>query len=163
MRRAPAALRSDPVAGAVLLLRGAPPPLQPVNKPSARELVLPRTPDPAVRPEAQTAPESFWVSLRFFNAYRIAIAGLFFVSGLAYGDLLSLGSENVRLFAATSAVSLLAAIAYQVVLTRVPRNFDTQLTVPVCTDVVVTGLLMFASGGFASGLAGVLLISIAAG
>jgi two-component system sensor histidine kinase PilS (NtrC family) len=133
-----------------------------VNKPSVRELALFRTPDSAARPEAQTVPESFWVSLRYFNAYRIAIAGLFFVSGLAYGDLLSLASQNVRLFAATSAVYLLAAIAYQVILTRVPRNFDTQLTVHVCTDVVVTGLLMFASGGFRSGLAVMLLISIAA-
>src|SRR3990172_1770683 len=162
MRRAPAALRSDPVAGAVLLLRGAPPPLQPVNKPSARELVLPPPRPRGGGPEAQTVPESFWVSLRYFNAYRIAIAGLFFVSGLAYGDLLSLASQNVRLFAATSAVYLLAAIAYQVILTRVPRSFDTQLTVHVCTDVVVTGLLMFASGGFRSGLAVMLLISIAA-
>ncbi len=84
------------------------------------------------------------------------------MSVLAYGDLLSLGGQNVRLFAATSAVYLLAAIAYQVILTRVPRSFDTQLTVHVCTDVVVTGLLMFASGGFRSGLAVMLLISIAA-
>jgi two-component system sensor histidine kinase PilS (NtrC family) len=115
-----------------------------------------------VRPEAQAVPESFWVSLRYFNAYRIAVAGLFFVSALAYGDLPSLGSQDIQLFAATSAVYLLAAIAYQVVLTRVPRNFDAQLTAHVCTDVVVTGLLMFASGGFRSGLAVMLLISIAA-
>jgi two-component system sensor histidine kinase PilS (NtrC family) len=133
-----------------------------VNKPSARELVLFRAPGSAARPEAQTVPESFWVSLRYFNAYRIVIAGLFFVSGLVYADLLSLGSQNVQLFAATSALYLLAAIAYQVILTRVPRNFDTQLTVHVCTDVVVTGLLMFASGDFRSGLAVMLLISIAA-
>jgi two-component system, NtrC family, sensor histidine kinase PilS len=133
-----------------------------VTKPSARDLVLFRTPGAGARPEAPTVPESFWVSLRYFNAYRIAIAGLFFLSGLVYGDLLSLGGQNVRLFAATSAVYLLAAIAYQVILTRVPRSFDTQLTVHVCTDVVVTGLLMFASGGFRSGLAVMLLISIAA-
>ncbi|MGH8695452.1 MAG: hypothetical protein ACREVS_03150, partial [Burkholderiales bacterium] len=99
-----------------------------MNKPAARELVLPRAPDSAARPEAPGVPESFWVSLRYFNAYRIAIAGLFFVSALAYGDLLNLGSQNVRLFTATSAVYLLAAIAYQVFLARVPRNFDTQLT-----------------------------------
>jgi two-component system sensor histidine kinase PilS (NtrC family) len=133
-----------------------------VNKPSAPELVLPRTPPPAVRPEAQAVPESFWVSLRYFNAYRIAVAGLFLVSALAYGDLPSLGSQDIRLFAATSAVYLLAAIVYQVVLIRVPQNFDAQLTVHVCTDVMVTGLLMFASGGFRSGLAVMLLISIAA-
>jgi len=133
-----------------------------VNKPSARELALPRAPRPAARPEEQVVPESFWVSLRYFNAYRIAIAGLFLVSALVYADLLNLGSQDVRLFAATSAVYLLGAIAYQVVLIRVPRNFDTQLTAHVCTDVVVTGLLMFASGGFRSGLAVMLLISIAA-
>lgn len=132
-----------------------------MNEPSAQG-VLARPPRPAAQGEAQAVPESFWVSLRYFNAYRIAIAGLFFVSALAYGDLLSLGSEDARLFAATSAVYLLAAIAYRVALNRVPRSFDTQLTVHVCTDVVVTGVLMFASGGFRSGLAVMLLISIAA-
>jgi two-component system sensor histidine kinase PilS (NtrC family) len=133
-----------------------------VNKPSAPELVFPRAPAPAAGPDAAAVPESFWVSLRYFNAYRIAIAALFFVSVLAYSDLLSLGSQSVRLFAATSAVYLGAAIIYQVALTRVPRNFDTQLTVHVCTDVAATAVLMFASGGFRSGLAVMLLISIAA-
>ncbi len=131
-----------------------------MNRPA--ELRPSRAAAAAARPDAPAVPESFWVSLRYFNAYRIAIAALFFASALAYGDLVSLGSENIRLFVAASAVYLLVAIVYQVVLIRVPRNFDTQLTVQVCTDVAATGLLMFASGGFRSGLAVMLLISIAA-
>jgi two-component system sensor histidine kinase PilS (NtrC family) len=133
-----------------------------VNKPSAPELVLPPRPLAAARAEPAAVPDSFWVSLRYFNAYRIAIAGLFLVSAFAYSDLLSVGSQDVRLFAGTSAVYLAAAIAYQVILTRLPQNFDTQLTTQVCTDVLATALLMFAAGGFRSGLAVMLLISIAA-
>jgi two-component system sensor histidine kinase PilS (NtrC family) len=133
-----------------------------MTKPSMRELVLFRLREAAARPDTQALPETFWLSLRYFNAYRIAIAALFVVSGLVYGDLLSLGSEDVRLFAATSALYLAVAIVYQFVLIRFPRNFDAQLTLHVFTDCVVTAVLMFASGGFRSGLAVMLLVSIAA-
>ena len=47
-------------------------------------------------------------------------------------------------------------------LKRAPRSFDTHLTAHVCTDIAATVLLMFASGGFRSGLAVMLLISLAA-
>ncbi len=112
--------------------------------------------------ESAAVPDSFWVSLRYFNAYRIAIAALFLAATLVYGDALNLGSYNLRLFTGTSAVYLLVAVGFQIVLRRAPRNFDAQLTAQVCTDIAATVLLMFASGGFRSGLAVMLLISIAA-
>ena len=133
-----------------------------MNKPSAPELVAPHAPF-AVAPSAPpVVPESFWVSLRYFNAYRIAVAALFLASALVSGDTLSLGSHDARIFAATSVVYLLVAVGFHVVLKRAPRNFDAQLTAHVGTDVVATALLMFASGGPRSGLAVMLLISIAA-
>jgi two-component system sensor histidine kinase PilS (NtrC family) len=134
-----------------------------LNKPAAPELVAFRTQVPSAEPrEAHVVPDSFWVSLRYFNAYRIAIAALFLASALVYGDALNLGSHDLGLFTAAAALYLAAALAFQVALKRAPRSFDTHLTTQVCTDIAATVLLMFASGGFRSGLAVMLLISIAA-
>jgi two-component system sensor histidine kinase PilS (NtrC family) len=134
-----------------------------LNKPAAPELAAFRTQALRAEPrEPQAVPDSFWVSLRYFNAYRIAIAALFLASALVYGDALNLGSHDLRLFTAAAAAYLAAAIAFQVALKRAPRSFETHLTTHVCTDIAATVLLMFASGGFRSGLAVMLLISIAA-
>jgi two-component system sensor histidine kinase PilS (NtrC family) len=106
-------------------------------------------------------PESFWVSLRYFNAYRIAVATLFLILVLAYGDALALGQRNLRLFEVVGVAYLIAAVAFHVVMRRIPRRFETQLTAHVCTDIVAIVLLMYASGGFRTGLAVMLLISLA--
>lgn len=106
--------------------------------------------------------DSFWVSLRYFNAYRIAVAALFFASALFYQDLLAVGLDDVRLYAITSAFYLAIAIGFHVILRRAPYNFDAQLTAHIVTDVVAITLLSHASGGFRSGLAVMLLISVAA-
>jgi len=106
--------------------------------------------------------DSFWVSLRYFNAYRIVVAGLFFASVLFYQDLRLLGLEDVRLYAVTSALYLAIAIGFHVLLRRAPYNFNAQLTAHIVVDVVAITLLSHASGGFRSGLAVMLLISVAA-
>ena len=41
----------------------------------------PRYPELFLAPEERT-PESFWISLRYFNLYRVALAGLFFTLSL---------------------------------------------------------------------------------
>jgi two-component system sensor histidine kinase PilS (NtrC family) len=105
--------------------------------------------------------ESCWVSLRYFNAYRLAVAALFLVLVLSYGDALALGQRNLQLFGAVSVAYLLAAAVFRVVIKRIPRQFETQLTIHVCTDIVAIVLLTYASGGFRSGLAVMLLISLA--
>jgi two-component system sensor histidine kinase PilS (NtrC family) len=134
-----------------------------LNKPLAPELAAFRAAAPAAAArEPQIVPDSFWVSLRYFNAYRIAIAALFLASAVIYGDALNLGSHDLRLFTTAAAAYLAAAIGFQVALKRVPRSFDSHLTAHVCTDIGATVVLMFASGGFRSGLAVMLLISIAA-
>jgi two-component system sensor histidine kinase PilS (NtrC family) len=105
--------------------------------------------------------ESFWVSLRYFNAYRIAVAALFLVLVLAYGDALALGQRNLGLFEMVGVAYLIAAVTFHVVMRRMPRRFETQLTAHVCTDIGAIVLLMYASGGFRTGLAVMLLISLA--
>lgn len=106
--------------------------------------------------------DAFWVSLRYFNAYRMAVAALLFASVLFYQDLLALGMENTRLYAVTSALYLAIAVGFHILLRRAPYNFNAQLTAHIVVDVVAITLLSHASGGFRSGLAVMLLISVAA-
>lgn len=116
----------------------------------------------ALPAEVPPISDSFWVSLRYFNAYRIAVAGLFLASVALFRDLFAIGDHDVRLYAAVSTLYLGAAVAFHVILRRAQRNFDVQLTAHVLADVVAITLLSYASGGFRSGLAVMLLISVAA-
>jgi two-component system sensor histidine kinase PilS (NtrC family) len=120
----------------------------------------------SLAPGAFAAPagviDSFWASLRYFNAYRIAVASLFLVATVVYPDGLTLGSQDIGMFRIVSGVYLALAVLFQIALRRAPHSFEFHLTAHVCTDVVATTLLMYASGGFRSGLAVMLLISLAA-
>lgn len=109
-----------------------------------------------------TQPDSFWVSLRFFNIYRLLLAAAFLAAVMVFADNLNFGSHNLALFKYVSAAYLLLATAYQVLLERVRHNFNFQLSMHVITDIVATVLLMNASDGFKSGLGVMLLISLAA-
>jgi two-component system sensor histidine kinase PilS (NtrC family) len=124
-------------------------------------------PAPLARPEGDASdkeagvPESFWVSLRYFNVYRLVVAGIFLLGIAVGGSDLSFGARDPALFAGVAAAYLVLAAGYHFVLARTRRDFDAQLTVHVLTDVVAITILMHASGGFRSGLAGMLLISLA--
>jgi hypothetical protein len=37
---------------------------------------------PAARTRGEPTPESFWISLRYFNLYRIMVAGVFLAASL---------------------------------------------------------------------------------
>jgi two-component system sensor histidine kinase PilS (NtrC family) len=113
-------------------------------------------------PLASSVPDSFWTSLRYFNLYRIGLAMIFIASAFVYGERLGLGRHNFEMYTAISAAYLVLAAAFQVGLKRFQRGFEIHLTLHVCTDIVAIVVLMFASGGFRSGLAVMLLISIAA-
>jgi len=109
-----------------------------------------------------TQPDSFWVSLSYFNVYRLLLAGVFLAAVLIFGDSLNFGSHNLAQFQYVSTAYLLLAIAYQVLLEKTRRHFNFQLSLHVITDIVATVLLMNASDGFRSGLGVMLLISLAA-
>jgi two-component system, NtrC family, sensor histidine kinase PilS len=105
--------------------------------------------------------ESLWTSLRYFNVYRLIVAALFLATAFVHPDLVDLGGTDRRLFAVTAAAYLLLAIGFHVALIRAPHNFTLQVTLQVLADIVAITLLMYASGGFRSGLAVMLLISLA--
>src|SRR5471032_2140692 len=109
-----------------------------------------------------TQPDSFWVSLRYFNIYRLLLAGVFLAAVLIFGDSLNFGSHNLVLFQFVAGGYLLLAVAYQVPLEKMRTHFNFQLSLHVITDIVASVLLMNASDGFRSGLGVMLLISLAA-
>ena len=109
---------------------------------------------------AEPAPASFWTSLRYFNLYRIVVAALFLAATLIYGDMLNLGSHNLRLFRAVASLYLLGGIFFQVVLRNVRDFFNEQVTLHAFVDVFAITLLMYSSGGIRSGLGVMLLISL---
>lgn len=109
---------------------------------------------------AESTPESFWISLRYFNLYRIAVAALFLALTLVYGDALNLGSQNLGMFRSVAGVYLLMGILFHGVMRNVRAYFAEQLTLHAGLDVLAITLLMYASGGIRSGLGVMLLISL---
>ena len=121
-----------------------------------------RYPELFLGPPGRT-PDSFWISLGYFNLYRIAVATLFLTLSVVYQDALNLGSHDLALFRATAAVYLFGALFLQVPLRRVREAFNLQLSVHLCLDIFAITVLMYASGGMRSGLGVMLLISLIAG
>jgi two-component system, NtrC family, sensor histidine kinase PilS len=118
-----------------------------------------RYPELFLPPEERT-PESFWTSLRYFNLYRIAVAMLFLTITLVYDDSLGLGSHALMLFRYTCLGYLAAAVVFQGVLRNLRDRFNLQLTLQAGLDIVAITLLMYASGGFRSGLGVMLVVSL---
>ena len=112
-------------------------------------------------PQQTEVADSFWVSLRYFNFYRIAVASAFLLAVLIYGDMLNLGSHDLTLFTYTSAAYLAAAVLFHVAMRKLPAYFNLQLSLHVMTDIVAVVLLMYASSGIRSGLGVMLMISLA--
>jgi two-component system sensor histidine kinase PilS (NtrC family) len=112
-------------------------------------------------PQQGAVAESFWVSLKYFNFYRIAVAAIFLLSVLIFGDALSLGNHDLRAFIYASMAYLVLAVGFHIALRKVPAYFNLQLTLHVFTDVVAISVLMYASSGIRSGLGVMLLISLA--
>src|SRR5258708_29173378 len=112
-------------------------------------------------PQEGAVADSFWISLKYFNFYRIAVAAIFLVAALIFGDALSLGSHDIAIYTYTSVLYLALAVVFHVILRKVPAHFNLQLTLHVVTDVVLIVMLMYASSGIRSGLGVMLLISLA--
>src|SRR5437899_9821012 len=118
-----------------------------------------RYPELFLAPPERT-PDSFWISLAYFNLYRVALATLFLTLSLVYDDALNLGSHWLALFRSTCAAYLAVAVLFQGVLRRVRRHFNLQLSLHVGVDLVAITLLMNASGGMRSGLGVMLVVAL---
>ena len=105
-------------------------------------------------------PESFWISLQYFNLYRIVIALVFLVASYIEYEPVNFGAHDLRLFRAVCIGYLVLGIALQLVMRSVRERFNLQLSVHALLDVITIPLLMYASGGMRSGLGVMLLISL---
>ncbi|MDF3009350.1 MAG: histidine kinase [Burkholderiales bacterium] len=115
-------------------------------------------------PELLVAPserveESFWISLLYFNVYRVAVATLFLVLTFVYNDELKFGAHWLDFFRYVAGGYLFLALVFHGVL-RSRRQFNLQLSLHAGLDIVAITLLMYASGGVRSGLGVMLLISL---
>lgn len=107
-------------------------------------------------------PESFWVSLNYFNVYRLATAGVFLLIAVIYGNSLNLGTHDLPLFIYTCLGYFLASSVFALYLHSGRSHFNLQLSLHVITDVLAITLLMYSSGSIRSGLGVMLLVSLAA-
>ncbi|MCC7080681.1 MAG: hypothetical protein IT530_08425 [Burkholderiales bacterium] len=105
---------------------------------------------------------SHWRSLRFFNAYRVAVALLMFIVGGFLGDSSFLGAgDRVAFFYASLGYVVFGLVCFVPARLRQP-DLDWQLTVQVTGDIVFIVLMMHLSGGIVSGV-GLLLLAVLAG
>jgi two-component system sensor histidine kinase PilS (NtrC family) len=116
-------------------------------------------PELVLAPE-ERIPDSFWISLRYFNLYRLVLAAIFLGITLVYDDAFNLGSYNLELFRYVAAGYLFFAVVFQGVLRDLRDKFELQLTLHACLDILAITLLMYASGGVRSGLGVMLLIAL---
>jgi len=120
-------------------------------------------PAPAPSPlfvRGDAPPESFWISLQYFNLYRIVIALLFLGATYFAYEPTNFGAHDLGLFRTVCVLYLLLGIALQFTLRSVREHFNLQLTLHALLDIIVIPLLMYASGGIRSGLGVMLLISL---
>lgn len=118
-------------------------------------------------PRVQTTAPSeyspaFWSSLFYFNCYRLAVAALLVGFALLFGKQILLGSTDKTMFVATSSAYIAFAVLSFVTIALRRPNFQLQLTVQVCADILFLTLLSNTSGGVTSGLGLLLLANLAA-
>lgn len=104
----------------------------------------------------------FWRLLSYFNIYRIILGTLFLVAFLFFGDTLAFGTTNPLLFILAGLGYLTVGAASVVPIAKRSPDFNLQLALQVCFDIVFIVMLMHASGGIKSGLGLLLLVSLAA-
>jgi len=116
-----------------------------------------RAPD---RAPAGERSDAYWISLRYFSAYRIVVAAVFMAVTFFDESLSGIGTYSLTAFRYVDAGYLFLAIVFHSLLRLVPERFDAQLSAQVLLDIVAITLLMNASGGMSSGLGVMVLISL---
>lgn len=102
-----------------------------------------------------------WRSLYYLNLYRIVLAGLF-ITLLATGTAPKLlGQLNPGMFAGTVTVYLAVAIVFSFGIQAKWPVFSLQVFIQFLADVVAILLIMYSSGGIATGLGMLLVVAVA--
>lgn len=110
---------------------------------------------------AAQAEARIWKPLRFFNLYRLTLASVFIIL-YELGPLPTpLGMLDPRLFFQTSVVYLVVSVLSVVLVNMRRPAFQVQLSGQVLLDITFITILMHASGGVASGLGMLLVVSVA--
>lgn len=105
--------------------------------------------------------DSYWRSLQYFSVYRLVTGAVFLIAFLLTGGGANLASQNPVLFLWVDSAYLVAAFAFLMIIQRLRRAFDLQLSIQVVCDVVFLTALMYASGGSKSGIAFMLVVVVA--
>ena len=106
--------------------------------------------------------DAHWKSLRYFNAYRLCIAVLLFVSSLIHPSPFSLiAPERGSYHLAVTGLYLVATLVSLAGVSVYRRRFNLQLSAHVLVDVLALTLLMNFGGGARSGMGVLLLVSLA--
>jgi len=108
------------------------------------------------------ATREFWRSLYYFNLYRIVLAGALLTLAISEGKIADFGERSPTLFFIASIGMGLMGIINVVTITRGVPEFSTQAIVQITADIILLTLLLHASNGIESGLALLIIVSIAA-
>lgn len=107
--------------------------------------------------------EADWRTFRYFNLYRLILAGLFFLAILLPHNWIGrLDLSPTPPLLALASVYLLAILGGLVLAIQWQQRFNFQLSLQVMVDVTAISLFMYAAGGIASGIGVLLLVSLAA-
>ena len=104
-----------------------------------------------------------WKPLRLLSFYRVILASMLAALFFGLTDNTTLGIQNTSIYQLTVLGYLLfGLVAGFAARLRVP-GYELQTVIQILIDIIAITLLMFASGGPASGLGMLLIISVATG
>ncbi len=104
-----------------------------------------------------------WKPLRLLTFYRLILAGLLTVLFFSIADSTLLDIQHPRVYALTCIAYLAFSLAAGFTARLRTPGYELQAVVQILTDIAAITLLIFASGGLASSLGILLLITVAAG
>lgn len=98
-----------------------------------------------------------WIPLRYLNFFRLLMAGLFLVAGIE----LNLGGDAPKVFTLGSLAYLATVLMLGFPDAARRLGLDRLITLQVVVDLVLLGLLMWASGGYRSGMPVLMMVILA--
>ena len=106
--------------------------------------------------------DSYWLSLHYFNLYRLTVAGVFLASSAIFTAARVYGAEDPVWFLRICGVYVVFGGLMAVTISSRWPAFNLQLTLQTLGDIGFIVLLMHVSGGVRSGLGLLLVVALAA-